>query len=941
MKPWRQIARPHKDVREGSFQQAEFAADISRVADGTADAEYADAVQFFSRTYITEGMRELLITVARRLASKGGDPVIQLQTNFGGGKTHTLLAVYHMAKQAVPLAEMEGIPTLLDCAGITSMPKGRVAVIDGIALSPSQPLRRDGLDIATMWGLLAYELLGKEGYEMVAASDRAGTSPGKEIIIELLRKAAPCAVLMDEIVAFLRQLDDSRQQMAGTLETNMSFIQALTEGMKAVPNAVLLASLPQSDAEAAGERGRQVLATLARYFGRVEAVWKPVAPNESFEIVRRRLFDTAGNEGEVDKVCRAYADYYRANRDKLPPEVQEHSYYERLRQSYPIHPEIFDRLYEDWSTIDSFQRTRGVLQYMAIVIHRLWSGNDEEPMIMPGTLPLGDLAVRSKSTHYLPQGWDAVITREIDGDNPESARIDEDPRFGSVQAAHRAARTLFLGSAPSNSAQAVRGISDQQIVLGCARPGDEISIYQDAVRRMRDRMHYLFSRGDHYWFDTHPNLRREMEARKERIEARLVREELKRQMQHNIGSSAYFSAQHVFTAPDDIPDDMGAGPRLVLLPPVTECAYSGGNTAGTEAVIAYILGGQANQEPGLLGGRQRVYKNRLVFLAPDAGSLPRVLDQCRTYLAWDEIKDDQNAGRLNLDTFQQIELREAQEKSRRNLVNVLAECYKHLLVPVEQGDVQYKLAHYTISTGVRKITDVVIQVLRDQDLVVDRYSPVHLIPLLEKYYFSKGKTELSVLELWQDMCKFYFFQKLRSAEVLRATIAEAVASGNCFAYAEGKDGDRYRGFCFGNTPSDIKIDTSDILIAPELAQPYATKLWGETNGSRTPGGDETPVPPIAQPAPRPEPAPAPANTQEAYRRFYGMKDLDADDPEGDFHVVVAEIYRHFSSHPDTKLVIRVEIEAKATGLTPFDATLKRTVLENCQQLNFDQKDFHP
>jgi len=361
VKSWRLIARPHRDVLEGSFRQAEFAADISRVAAGTAEQEYQNAEQFFKRTFITEGMRDLLVSVAQRLAGKSSDPVIQLQTNFGGGKTHTLLAVYHMARQEVSTQKMEGIPALLDEAGIMELPKARVAVIDGISLSPNQPISRGNLDIWTMWGLLGYALLGKEGYDMVADSDQKGTAPGKEVIIELLWKAAPCVVLMDELVAFLRQLDDSKQLTAGTLAANMSFIQVLTESMKAVPNAILLASLPESDAETVGTQGKKALTSLEKYFGRVESVWKPVAQNESFEIVRRRLFDTTGVEDEVEEVCRAFADYYRINRDKLPAEVQESRYYDKLKHSYPIHPEVFDRLYEDWSTLDKFQRTRGVL----------------------------------------------------------------------------------------------------------------------------------------------------------------------------------------------------------------------------------------------------------------------------------------------------------------------------------------------------------------------------------------------------------------------------------------------------------------------------------------------------------------------------------------------------------------------------------------------------
>ena len=179
MKPWRQIARPHKDVLEGTFKQSEFAADISQVAQGIATPEYQDAEKFYARTYITEGMRLLLISVAQRLAGKAGDPVIQLQTNFGGGKTHTLLAVYHLASRKVSTDKLPGIPSLLDEAGITHLPTARIAVIDGTNLSPNQPMERGALKIKTIWGQIAYQLLGAEGYDMVKDSDDSGSAPGK------------------------------------------------------------------------------------------------------------------------------------------------------------------------------------------------------------------------------------------------------------------------------------------------------------------------------------------------------------------------------------------------------------------------------------------------------------------------------------------------------------------------------------------------------------------------------------------------------------------------------------------------------------------------------------------------------------------------------------------------------------------------------------------
>jgi len=235
-KPWREVAQPHQDVLQGSFKQSEFAADITQVHGGTAPPEYQDAEQFYARTFITEGMRLLLTSVAQRLATGGGDPVIQLQTAFGGGKTHTLLAVYHLASRTCPVDRLAGVPTILDEAGINGLPEARVAVIDGIRLSPSQSRNHDDTMVNTLWGELAWQLNGSEGYGHVANADRDGTSPGKEALTSLIRSVAPCVILVDELVAYIRQFEPGKQYIGGSYDSNISFIQALTEAMKSVPN---------------------------------------------------------------------------------------------------------------------------------------------------------------------------------------------------------------------------------------------------------------------------------------------------------------------------------------------------------------------------------------------------------------------------------------------------------------------------------------------------------------------------------------------------------------------------------------------------------------------------------------------------------------------------------------------------------------------------------
>ena len=281
------------------------------------------------------------------------------------------------------------------------------------------------------------------------------------------------------------------------------------------------------------------------------------------------------------------------------------------------HPEVFDRLYEDWSTLDKFQRTRGVLQYMAIVIHRLWNSDNKDAVIMPGSIALDDSNVRNKSIHYLPQGWEPVIEKEVDGARSVPADIDgHHTLFGGVQAARRTMRTIFLGSAPSNAEQGVKGLNNEHILLGCVQPGQPTGVFEDVLKRLRDRLHYLYSEQDRFYLDTRPNLRREMESRKQNIdETQDLNPLLKERVARVFGRNHSFGGIHVFTPAVDVPDDYAPGPRLVVLPPMQ--------------LTVEVIHGKSSMLPKKIrnrGDQPRQKQNRLIFFAPDYDVVSRLKD---------------------------------------------------------------------------------------------------------------------------------------------------------------------------------------------------------------------------------------------------------------------------------------------------------------------------
>ena len=946
LKPWREIAVPHEDVLKGTFQQAEFAADLSRVHDGTATPEYQNPALFFQRTFITEGMRLLLDSVVKRLSGKGGDPVIQLQTAFGGGKTHTMLAVYHLVNRAggeALASDLAGVPAILDAAGVTELPRARIAVLDGIKLSPNQPVVRVDGDIKqairTLWGDLAWQLGKAEGYALVADADTSGTSPGKAVLETLLSRYAPCVILIDELVAYVRQFEEGKTLTGGSFDSNLSFVQALSEALKAVPTAVLLASLPESDKEAGGQRGVKALASLSHYFGRIQALWKPVGTEEAFEIVRRRLFSTINDKLAAESVCRAFADFYTANSADFPRETQESRYFDRLMRAYPIHPEVFDRLYEDWSTLDNFQRTRGVLKLMAKVIHRLWKDNDKDPLIMPGSFPLQDAETRNDLIYYLPPGWDPVVERDVDGERAETTEIENrDTRLGSVQACRRAARAIFLGSAPTTTAQMVRGLEVERIVLGVAQPGQQVGIYKDALRRLGDRLHYLNSGNNRFWFDTRPNLRREMEERKRRFQDKedvfpAIRERLQRSF-----ASGVFGGTHIFTASGDVPDDWQL--RLVVLPPDAAFSRSGQSMAITRA--AEILKHRGDQP--------RFKQNRLIFLAADFDSVNRLKEQVRSTLAWQSIVSDIKEMKLNLDQFQSRQASASFEDANDALRRMVRETYKWMIAPMQEakpgkGLSEIQWEHFQVNAGAPNLSQEIERVLKENELLITEWAPIHLAKVLRDWFWKPGVKEVSALNVWQQSCQQLYLPRIKDDTAFQHTMAMGTESKDFFGFAQGKEDGRYVGFSFDQRTSLI-LDSALLLIEPLAAAGVAElqRAAEEAARPKSARSDEyatggTAIPLRAEDSEKPTDfllgkAPTP---QSIKKQFYGSIELDPIQAKKQFADLVDEVILQFTSRPGVKVKIAIDIQAEtATG---FDDNVQRAVKENCKVLRFRNADF--
>ncbi len=727
---WRDVIEPHPDVAQGRYRNAEFAADLAQVSRGEGSFEYRDPVEFFARTYVTEGMSGLLVQALKRVSGKDGEPVIQLKTAFGGGKTHSMLALYHLLRGMVSLDKIPTVRPVLERAGLASLPKVHAAVLVGTALDPSRskrPQNLPGITINTLWGEMAAQLALSVGdpklYDFVKEADKKGISPGSESLKNLFDACGPCLILMDELVAYAKRIYGVNGLPAGSFDNFITFIQEITEAARASRNSLVVASIPESDIEVGGEAGKTALEAIEHTFGRMEAIWKPVAASEGFEVVRRRLFLDCKNPSAREMVCSHFSAMYRENPTDFPLEVREVEYRNRLLACYPIHPEVFDRLYEDWATLERFQRTRGVLRLMAAVIHELWMGSDAGLLIMPGSLPLDVSAVRDELTRHLPEGWNSLVDREVDGKRSIPWQQDKNVlRYGKTLASRRVARTIMLGSAPTVRQQNVRGIEASRIRLGVVQPGEQIAVFNDALGSLQNSLAYLYTNpsGDRFWYDTRPTLRKTVEDRATQFSASEVEYEIERRMK-KLRLEPPFKGIHICPASSlDVPDDQTF--RLVILSP-SETVTTSSHACPALDVAEKIWEGRGNSP--------RIFRNMLVFLAPDQTSMSALEQETRRYLAWQSIKNDSQD--LNLDAAQNRETENSLKRSDETVDLRLNETWCWLLTPAitrsDMKNVEWEKTR--LSGAIEGIISRAGKKLLENETVIDKWAPALLLMELD------------------------------------------------------------------------------------------------------------------------------------------------------------------------------------------------------------------
>ncbi|TXF10373.1 ATP-binding protein [Pelomicrobium methylotrophicum] len=687
LKPWYAVATPHEDIREGRLAEAVFAANLWAVVQGTAPEVYLDPEEFFRKTYLTTGLSAVLRRVAGALSGGGesGDRIISLQTAFGGGKTHTLVALWHLAKHAERLKDSPHAEGLRRAIG-GQLPENvkSVAVFTNQTCDATQGRKvEDGVHLRTLWGELAYQLGGKALYERVRANDESQRVP-QGIFVDILRAAAPCLILLDELADYCVGAAAVPVGDTSLADQTVSFIQQLTESVQQVPGAVVVATLPASKYEVAqSEKGQEAFVTLEKRFQRLGADVKPVADEEIYEVVRARLFESIAPESDPDypkKVAQVYQALYAAHAGEVPSEATKGTYRELIERAYPFHPLLIDALYTRWGSHPDFQRTRGVLRLLASIVGDLWKrrqGNTQtQHLIQPCHVRWSVDALQAALTRFWGPAYQSVAAADVVGERSNAGLFDEERGgdYRSEAIGQGLAAAILLGSFGGQGGRS--GFSSKDLKLACSKQGVNWNYTDGALLELENRCFYLHtaaagSLGKRYWFGTKPTLNKlvvqyRQQMAKENFDEEIL-EDLRAESQR--GALAGATWRVIVNPAEDLPEQKSL--TLLVLPPSLAWDLpdrQAGENGGAKDAIQERVKAISTR----CGGKDRLYRNTLLFLAGTARGLSKLRQAYRERAALEAVRRDYGD---QLDEEQREDLKKRLEAARKAALEALGPAY--------------------------------------------------------------------------------------------------------------------------------------------------------------------------------------------------------------------------------------------------------------------------
>jgi hypothetical protein len=828
LQPWWEASEPHEDVRSGELPESVFAIDLGAVINNNAPPVYQNPVDFFEKTHITQVLEDLIKTVIDNVGGEpSGNRIQRLQTGFGGGKTHLLLALYHLLNSPEEVEGIEKILPIIEDSAVGTVPDSEVAVIVGTDLDTSGGRKVDDLHIRTPWGELAYQLGGEDAYEILETSDQERTAPGKDKIVQVFQEVGPSVILVDELLQYALKAKAVEIGQSTLAEQTVSFIDELSKAVGTIDDVFAVLSLQASeryemfgDAEAA----EQMLNQIESKIERVDTVTRPIQKSEVYNIARQRIFDKIAEDEEREQIAEVYHDYYRDNSSEFPDRASEPGYKDRLVDSYPFHPEFIDTLYEQWGSMPDFQRTRGVLRFLAKVVSDQYQEQNDTPLIQCGQLNMGDEAVRDEILDYLEEGWDSVISSDIAGDDSKSAQIDR--QMGGIYHSKRVtqslAASLFLFSQGGGQQ---RGATLERLRFGVLQPGMDTPLIADAISRCEDTFFYLYEEDRFYRFTKTPNLNRVVAEYETNVEDEDKVREIREALDEVIGGSSFDI--HIWPSESgDVPDDHDL--RLAILHPEQPMDAGATDTMGQVEEIWENY----NEE-------FREYRNSIVFLAADAGSVSDILSAATTKAALREIKANQSLMN-DLSESQMDNLEQRSENAEKNLPSEIRNVYREAAVP-RDSDLKRISFDASILSSDKSIDGLLEQDMKQKDLLLSSLDP-NLISsdywdIWPKEDSGDKKAHLNTFQLWEHFGKLTQLPMLESEKVLKECIAKGVDEEGILGYAGYSEEDGYQDICFQETFNAADVDISEDAVI--IRESKARQLIQQEEEEKTESVEET------------------------------------------------------------------------------------------------------
>jgi hypothetical protein len=745
MKPFSTIAIPHRDILEGRLTMDVFAADLWEVYKGRAPEEYQDPSIFFRKTYTTDGLKNLLDIAEKRLKGKGGDPIIQLQTPFGGGKTHSLIALYHKAKDW----------------------KANVIVIDGTALDPKE---------TTIWEEIERQLTGR------VEKLEGRTSPGREKLRALLEEHQPILILMDEILEYTTKASGIRVGDSTLASQVLAFMQELTGTVKTLDKSLLILTLPSSVLEHYDENAERLFQQLQKVTGRMEKVYTPVREEEISSVVRRRLFRSI-DEKEAREVVEEFLDY--AEKERILPEGMEKSAYrEEFIKSYPFQPQVIDILYKRWGSFPTFQRTRGVLRLLSLVVHSL--KDSKNPFIRLADFDLNNNDIKRELIKHIGQEYDSVIAADITSIDAGAKKVDKNlgDAYSPFSFGTKAATTIFMYSFAGGPE---KGATIGEVKLSTADISASSSIVVEAVSKLKDKhLFYLWEDGGRLFFTNQPNLNRIRLTKMEGISDEYIKGEEKNLLTGNL-TKEHFEIYLWPNSTKDVPDTKSL--KLVLRQNQDE-----------KECKAFLEN---------YGEQPRVYRNTLIFLCPMNSERAAFEEFLKGKLAWQLIEKDKT---LSLTSQQRKEVKDRIKKAESEVGERIRNLYRLVLLPSKDGfkEIDLGIATYGAEATIDK---EIYERLKSEGEILENLAP---LSLKEKYL--KDRDYVETKNIVESLFKTPGEIRVISSEVLKSCIRSGVKQGLFGVGDIENDRPVCRHFKEDFSPELVE---GEILIRPELCLPKA------------------------------------------------------------------------------------------------------------------------